>query len=70
MLGTLDFTSSEPGLPSIFLRVQPWIKLFYLSHGMKMITVHELTNFSLFLILKMYEDLMGAGGGGERQSLI
>ena len=24
MLGTQDFTGSEPGLPSIFLRAQPW----------------------------------------------
>ena len=31
MLGTLDFTSSEPRLPSIFLRVQPWITEFHCS---------------------------------------
>lgn len=28
-----------------------------------MITVHALTGFSLLLILKMYEDLIGGGGG-------
>lgn len=32
---------------------------------MKMITVHALTGFSLLLILKMYEDLIGGVGGGE-----